>query len=391
MPRRFFLVNVLLLATLCAALAPRARAAERTYAEKSAEGGQLRYEGAVPVLHLQGRPADMGRQQAALATLNVKPLLAVPRQLLEDFGVGVAWPLIVQGARQMFNAAPPRYREELEAAGKVAGFTDDELGVLYVANAMVELRRIGGCSGLVVMPERSATGEILFGRNLDFPNVGGIDRLSLVSVCRPVGKHAFASVGFPGLVGVISGMNEKGLCLATFDSYAAKDKSAIFNPLGVPFALLNRQILEECATVDEARKLLESSKRTTMMSLMICDTKLAAVFELTPKTVGIRKPETEVLICTNHFLTPELCVKRDCWRYAKLGEYRATKEKLDRAQLATALHAVNQGDLTLQTMLFEPQTMRMHVSLASPPSSAHPLHELDVAKLLTQRVEDSGK
>jgi isopenicillin-N N-acyltransferase like protein len=199
------------------------------------------------------------------------------------------------------------------------------------------------------------------------------------------------SVGFPGLVGVISGMNEKGLCLATFDSNAAKDNSAMFNPLGVPFALLNRQILEECATLDEARKLLESSKRTTMMSLMICDRKEAAVFELTPKTVAIRKPVTKVLICTNHFLTPELSVTRQCWRYDKLEEYRAKQGKLNCAQLAEALHTVNQGELTLQTMLFEPQAMRMHVSLAPPPSSAHPLHELDVATLLEPRVEEVGK
>jgi isopenicillin-N N-acyltransferase like protein len=216
-------------------------------------------------------------------------------------------------------------------------------------------------------------------------------RLGLVSVYRPAGKHAFVAVGFPGLVGVISGMNEKGLCLATFDSYAAKDKSLMFNPLGVPFALLNRQVLEECATVEEARKLLASSKRTTMMSLMICDTKEAAVFELTPKTVAIRKPETEVLICTNHFLTPELCVKRDCWRYAKLKEYRGNNGELGRAQLAEALDAVNQGDLTLQTMIFEPQAMRMHVSLGSPPSSAHPLQELDLTKLLAHKDQTVGK
>jgi isopenicillin-N N-acyltransferase like protein len=387
MQRRAHSLSSLLLLALCAALAQSANAADRTYTEKSADGGQLRYEGEVPVLYLQGTPAEMGRQQAVLVTADVRPLLSIPRQLLADHGVGVAWPLIVQGARQMFSAAPPRYREELEAACKVAGFTDDDLGTLYVANAMVELRRIGGCSGLVVMPIRSASGEILFGRNLDFPNVSSMGRLGLVSVYRPAGKHALVAVGFPGLVGVISGMNEKGLCLATFDSYAAKDKSVMFNPLGVPFALLNRQVLEECATVEEARKLLASSKRTTMMSLMICDRKEAAVFELTPKTVAIRKPETEVLICTNHFLTPELSVKRDCWRYAKLEEYRRNHAKLAREQLAEALHAVNQGDLTLQTMIFEPQAMRMHVSLGSPPSSAHPLQELDLTKLLAHARE----
>ncbi len=381
MPRRTRLVNWLLFIVLCVTLATKAPAAERTYAEKTIKGGELRYVGEIPILYLQGTPAEIGSQQANLATVNVRPMLSIPRQLLEGSGVGVAWPLIVQGAKQMFNAAPARYREELEATGKVAGFTEDDLGALYVGNAMVELRRIGGCSGLVVMPDRSDSGELLFGRNLDFPNVGGLDRLGMVSVYRPAGKRAFVGVGYPGLVGVISGMNDAGLCLATFDSYAAKDNSAMFNPRGVPLSLLNRQILEECTTVDEARKLLESSKRTTMMSLMICDTKEAVVFELTPKTVGIRKPVTEVLICTNHFLTPKLSVTRECWRYAKLEEYRGLKGQLDRAQLAKALHDVNQGALTLQTMLFEPQAMRMHVSLGSPPSSARPLQELNVAEL----------
>lgn len=379
--RRHSQTRAWILAALMVLLTGLQAAAERTFQESQVEGGQLRYEGEIPVLTLRGTPAEIGRQHANLATMNVKPLLSIPRQLLDGVGAGVGWQPIVNGAKQMFKAAPARYREELEAMGDVAGFTEDDLGALYVGNAMIELRRIGGCSGLAVMPERSATGDLMFGRNLDFPDVGGMSRLSVVSVYRPVGKHAFAAIGFPGLVGVISGMNEKGLCLATFDSYAAKDGSQMFNPRGVPLALLNRQILEECSTVDEARKLLEASPRTTMMSLVICDESEAVVFELTPKTVAMRQPHQEVLICTNHFLTRKLSVTRECWRYDKLTQYREQGGKLDRTQLAKALNEVNQGGLTLQTMLFEPQAMRMHVSFGTPPSSQHALHELDVAEL----------
>ncbi len=391
MPQHLLRISISLVLTACLVmLTSRVRAAERTYKEAAVDGGELKYDGEIPVLYLHGSPAEIGRQHATLATVNVRPLLSIPRKLLADFGVGVGWPLIVKGAKQMFAAAPARYREELEATAKVGGFTDDDLSALYVANTMIELRRIGGCSGLVVLPERSATGELLFGRNLDFPNVGGMDRLSLVSVYRPNGKHAFVGVGFPGLVGVISGMNDAGLCLATFDSYAAKDGSAMFNPLGVPLALLNRQILEECTTVDEARKLLESSKRTTMMSLVICDTEEAVVFELTPKTVAVRKPEKDVLICTNHFMTPKLSVTRECWRYDKLEAYRQLAGMMDAAKLAKALNDVNQGELTLQTMLFEPKSLRLHVAFGSPPSSAQPLHQLDLSKLLKKDEVGAG-
>lgn len=366
-----------------AVVAPRfSSAADRYYKEKEFAGGRIAYDGDIPVLHLSGTPATLGKQSAALATANVKPLLSIPRRLLDDSGVGVAWPLIVQGARRMFDAAPARYREELDAIGTEVGLTKDELGSLYVANTMVELRRMGGCSGLLVMPERSETGAMIFGRNLDFPNVANMARLSLVSIYRPEGKHAFASIGFPGLVGVISGMNDQGLCLATFDSYAAKDGSQMFNPHGVPLALLNRQIMEECATVDDARKLLENSKRTTMMSLVICDREHAAVFEITPKSVVERDAVEDVLICTNHFISPRLSVKKDCWRYDKLLEYRAQRDKLGLRQITQALDAVNQDQLTLQSMVFEPAAMKLSVSLGPPPSSSRPLHTLDLAEAL---------
>lgn len=376
----------LLVAALCviAAAAPRpAVSADRFYKEKEFAGGRMAYDGEIPVLHLSGAPAAIGKQSAALATANVKPLLAIPRQLLDDGGVGVAWPLIVQGARRMFDAAPARFREELDAIGREVGLSKDELGSLYVANAMVELRRMGGCSGLLVMPKRSDTGAIIFGRNLDFPNVGHMDRLSLVSLYRPEGKHAFASIGFPGLVGVISGMNDQGLCLATFDAYAANDGSQMFNPQGVPLALLNRRIMEECATVDDARKLLESSPRTTMMSLVICDRERAAVFEITPKNVVQRAPVQDVLICTNHFISPKLSMTKECWRYDKLLAYRAQQQPLGVQQVAQALDAVNQDQLTLQSMVFEPSSMKLSVSLGPPPSSSRPLHTLELAEALS--------
>jgi hypothetical protein len=89
MRRRTHLLACLVLGAIWVALGANAGAAERTYHEKSLDGGELRYEGSVPVLHLQGQPAGMGRQQAMLATEKVRPLLSVPRQLLHDQGVGL--------------------------------------------------------------------------------------------------------------------------------------------------------------------------------------------------------------------------------------------------------------------------------------------------------------
>ena len=44
--------------------------------------------------------------------------------------------------------------------------------LLIVGNTMFDVKKIGGCSTLIVEPDRSATGGPLFGRNLDFPTLG---------------------------------------------------------------------------------------------------------------------------------------------------------------------------------------------------------------------------
>jgi predicted choloylglycine hydrolase len=74
----------------------------------------------------------------------------------------------------------------------------------------------------------------------------------LVTVYRQRGKHAFASIGFPGLIGCASGINERGLAVAWLDASSTRDGSPAFNPTGTPLVCCFRRILEECATVEEA-------------------------------------------------------------------------------------------------------------------------------------------
>ncbi len=156
---------------------------------------------------------------------------------------------------------------------------------MTVSNTFFDLKNTFECSALMVEASRSATGGVLFGRNLDYPSMGYIHEHTLVTVYRPTGKHAFVSVGFPGLVGVLSGMNDAGLCLAVLEVYDAKDGEPRFDGQGVPYALCHRRLLEECTTIAEAKKLLESMPRTSLLNLAVADRTGTAVFEVTPKQV----------------------------------------------------------------------------------------------------------
>jgi hypothetical protein len=54
---------------------------------------------------------------------------------------------------------------------------------------------------------------------------------------------------------------------------------------------------------------------------------------------------------------------------------------LNLADVAAKLHATNQGKTTLQTMVFEPTTLKLHLAIGKCPTSALPLQPLEVGPL----------
>ena len=169
--------------------------------------------------------------------------------------------------------------------------------------------------------------------------------------------------------------------------YDAKDGEPHFDPKGVPYALCNRRLLEECTTIAEAKKLLESMPRTSLLNLAVADRTGTAVFEVTPRHVAMRSAENGVCTCTNHFCTEAvrptepIDLFNSGTRLETLDKVRAGKAKLGVEDLHKQLHAVNQGDETLQTMVFDTKNLRLYLAFGKRPSSAGELRELDLAPL----------
>ena len=258
---------------------------------------------------------------------------------------------------------PADYRDELRAFAEQSG-VDRDMGIL--GNTLADIYRGSfACSSLIVEPEQSATGGPLFGRNLDFYTLGLLDKYSLVTVHRPKGKHAFVSIGFPGLFGCLSGMNDAGLALAVHEVFFARDGAPMFNPKGMPYAFCFRQMLEECATVEEAEKLLRATERTTILSLAVCDRQHSVVLEMTPKTVVARarqRRHPRLHQSLPHRRTGGVADVALCNRYPKLVQSRKL-DQLDVADVAKKMDEVNMGRLTVQTMIFEPAALKLHLSI----------------------------
>jgi hypothetical protein len=180
---------------------------------------------------------------------------------------------------------------------------------------------------------------------------------------------------------------DAGLCLGVLESAAVQDGQPRFDVLGTPYALCYRRLLEECTTVAEAEKLLRSMKRTTITNLAICDRQGGAIFEVTPRQVVVRRPEGGYCPCTNHFCSQELKPAnqpnnfRTLDRFAKLTE-RCRQERMDLADVYQTLQAVSVDNFTLQSMIFEPATLRLHLSIGHCPATAVKPKVLELGPLL---------
>jgi isopenicillin-N N-acyltransferase-like protein len=349
------------------------------YPEVKFGKGELRHVNNVPILVVQGAPEDIGEQTGMLALKPASGLMMLADTFVKAQGWERLYPTFLKLGSFMAGRFPPDHLKELEAAAKASGWPRD---LLVFGNTVPDLRKFGGCSVLMVEPGRSATHGLLFGRNLDWPPFAKLHEYTLVTVYRPQGKHAFASIAYPGMLGCFSGMNDAGLTLADLTVNSASDDSAKFNPAGTPYTLALRRVLEECATVEEAEKLLRAGTRTTMQNVAIADRKHGAVFEITTKTIVKRGSTDNICVCTNHFRSKELAVAGNapCPRYELLAKSRESAP-LAVTDVAKQMDAVNQGAWTQQTMVMETASLKLHLAFGAGPATRLPLASVDLREL----------
>ncbi len=359
-------------------LAPALQAADAFPAAAHGKG-DLQFINKMPVLTLRGTPAEMGDQYGVLAIRNAPDIDGLHQRFLHDSGQEKLYPITLALARKLKPNFPANHLTELQAAAKAVG-RDESL--LLFADTVADLSSGLGCSTIVVEKERSMTGGPLFGRNFDWLPTKGISEHTLLIIYKGEGKRSFAAISVVPIGGVISGMNDAGLCVTINEISLKRSKDkAEFNWKGTPLLLAFRRVLEECGSVEEAEKLLRAMPRTTTCCLTVCDKNGGAVFEITPTNLVLREPENGVTCCTNHFRSELLTVTNKCWRYEKLAPLCQPGAKLAVADVFSHLDEVNQGKFTLQSMVFEPADRVLNLAYGEGPATKHERRRFDLGKL----------
>jgi len=235
-----------------------------------------------------------------------------------------------------------------------------------LANCLLDLIPMQACSSIALPADAAPDHVARFARNLDFPPNGIADRYSVVLIYHPIDpkgseRFRFATIGWPGMIGALSGMNEHGLTLANMEVTRQGGM-----PRAMPYTLLYRTLLEHCKTVDEAIEMLKTTPRQTANNLLLMDAAgNRAVVELTPETISIRagKPDAAV-ISTNHQRGEDNDTAGRCDRFDYLHDTARTDfGKLDIPALQAMLRHVQQEDMTMQSMVFEPANRVVYLAV----------------------------
>ena len=298
------------------------------------------------VMHVKGAPAQLGYRHARLVT----SLMAEgDRRMLDLFSTFVPsaafrWALtgVVRLRYRNLDAGFPSTRRA-EIFGQALGYADPfatnflstynrlvYLHGLYDIALAFERSPLLGCTAFVASGsatrDGTTPGHTIVGRNFDLDLDPWFDEEKAVQIVEPEDGLAFVSVAWPGMTGVVTGMNAAGIWISVNGGRAAETRSG-----GVPVVFTTRAVLEGARSLDDALRIIEQDEAMVSHILLLADGKTgeSMIVERAPdRPLGVvRYPSSTVL--ANHFRTSPL---REDPKDARIRDITSTEARQARME-----------------------------------------------------------
>ncbi|PRB02834.1 acyl-CoA--6-aminopenicillanic acid acyl-transferase [Chryseobacterium sp. MYb7] len=242
---------------------------------------------------------------------------------------------LAQYSSDQYNFIAPKYLRNLYLHG-----------AHDIGHAMQDLAMVG-CTSLAVWNENTEDGDLLIGRNFDFYVGDDFAKNKLVEFVQPEEGIPYMSVSWPGMIGVVSGMNKEGI---TVTINAGKSKIPL--TAKTPISLVTREILQYAKNIEEAIAIAKKRKVFVSESILVGSAadKNAVIIEVSPKNFGVyRVQNTSRVLCTNHFQSDaykddkrnqkQIEESHSEYRYEKLQELLQQEKKLTPEKMASILRS----------------------------------------------------
>lgn len=287
---------------------------------------ELAWLGGIAVLRTGGEPHAIGVAHGRLLAGRVAdaaaPLSAAIREAVPEGGMIAS---LFRGTRTEWryrfldDGETDRDRETVAgiargvaAAGSAIGYatllrdqTALDIGAPSTATGEGEQRVIARALTIVTPQGGPVPGRVWIGRTFALPGLddGGdaAAATAVVSLIKPVNRIAWASIGWPGLAGVVTGINANGVAVCV---HPARTGDVRATRTARPIALLARDVLETATDLDAAVKLIEATPTLGAAAYVIVDGTAGkwAVVERTPSKAQTRRGEATVSVVVGDVL-----------------------------------------------------------------------------------------
>lgn len=212
--------------------------------------------------------------------------------------------------RNLTDFVPEENLEEIYAMSESCSHDFDYVGDPYdrqlnfhaahdLGHAMQDYMMVG-CTSFATWGKNSEGGDLIIGRNFDFYMGDDFAKNKEVAFFNPSTGYKFAFVTWPGMTGVCSGMNIKGL---TVTINAAK--SSMPTGSATPISLLARRILQYAGSIAEAKAIADSTQTFVSESLLIgsaTDGRAAIIEKSVDQCALYEAPQgQDWVVCANHY------------------------------------------------------------------------------------------
>lgn len=387
------------------------------------EGGKLYYEGDVPILSLDSdHPYFAGKAQGYLCGDAINRIVKRLDFAYHNLGKNPRAESLPKTLDAICQVIPHSY--QLEMKGLLAGYrqwakehplqfpktmTEDDVLLLQLLPdsmhynpAEFEMKMKILCSqqqcqtaavACTAIIDRDPEKGFVFARNMDWPSFGVMGTYSLV-IHRNYqnGLHRTVEVGIPGLVGTLTGMNERGLSLAM--NVCAGSTSEI---RGMPAAFYNRACLESCANIDELETYMRKYAPLGPYHLTAADPTRAqsihfyqaagAHREQNPHAKRFWKPEQPIVTLNKRYgPEPYGCgVFQDSERQEQLEQFFRERSNRPLEQALSLPHVNNW--ITTHRVTMEPQTLGFKVAFDNAFAGRAPLCAVPTAELFGRQAK----
>jgi isopenicillin-N N-acyltransferase like protein len=261
-----------------------------------------------PFVSVSGKPYERGVQYGRAVAERVHLSASRYGQTLRNLGYSEASQMaLIRSLEQAIGEFQPAYLEEMRgiAAGAEVSYEDivminarTEVLAKARAEKALEAEDEDGCTGVLVLPSRSATGQLIHAQNWDW-KADCVDTGIVLRVRNDDGPDFLTFVEAGGLAR--SGLNAAGVSITA--NYLESDRD--YTQLGVPLSLLRRRVLEEAVFANALRVIATTPKSCSNNIMLGMAEGFGIDFECAPdEAFPIYPGDDQLIVHANHWVSP---------------------------------------------------------------------------------------